>query len=82
METGEGNDQVAILEKEAVEKVIMENNTKCFRLTENTPPMQEPLLLNLGYLGDTLEAEAILNGTYECPPEVDNYTREFLKCLQ
>ena len=37
---------------------------------------------NLGYLGVTTVADCILEGTYVCPPEVDQCTREFIKSLQ
>jgi hypothetical protein len=60
----------------------MINNLACFWLTENMPPMQEALLLDLGYLGDTAAADAILDGTYVCPAEVDEYTKDFLACLR
>ena len=44
--------------------------------------MQEPLLSDLGYLADTEAAKQILNGTYVCPPGTDNFTCNFLQCLQ
>lgn len=80
--SGEGPCYVEHTDKESVERAIMENNTTKFRLTENTPPMQDPLLSDLGYLADTDAAEQILAGTYECPEGVDEYTRDFLQCLQ
>lgn len=40
----------------------MEETTTQFHLTEDTPPMQEPLLSDLGYLSDTVEAQQILAG--------------------
>ena len=68
--------------QEAVEAAIIENNTTRFRLTENTPPMQEPLVSELGFEGTTEAAEQILAGTYVCPPGTDQYTRLFLEALQ
>ena len=53
-----------------------------FRLTESTPPMNEPLLSNLGFLSDTDAAKRILNGTYICPEGVDAYTKNFIASLQ
>jgi hypothetical protein len=49
---------------------------------EDTPPMMEPLLSDLGYLADTEAAAQILDGTYICPPGTDDYTRDFLRILQ
>jgi hypothetical protein len=60
----------------------MANNAARFCLTEDTPPMTEPLLSDLGYLADTEAAAQILEGTYICPPGTDNYTRDFLRILQ
>jgi hypothetical protein len=80
--TGDGDNYVEYTDRDEIESRIMINNSARFRLTENTPPMQEPLLSDLGYLGDTDAADAILDGTYICPPEVDDYTKEFLACLQ
>jgi hypothetical protein len=80
--TGDGDNYVEYTDWDEIEWRIMINNRAHFRLTENTPPMQEPLLLDLGYLGDTAAADAILDGTYVCPAEVDEYTKDFLACLQ
>jgi len=61
---------------------IMENNERCFCLTESTPPMTAPLVNDLGYLGNTEGASHILQGTYACPPGVDQHTKDFLLALQ
>ena len=60
----------------------MQNNEQHFRLTETTPPMTVPLVYDLGYLGVTTVADHILEGTYVCPPGVDQCTREFIESLQ
>jgi hypothetical protein len=44
-----------------VECIIMDTNSKCFQLTETTPPMQEPLVGLLGYLCNTEAAWQIHN---------------------
>jgi hypothetical protein len=51
-------------------------------LTETSPPMQKPLVSELGYLANTNAATQILQGTYTCPPGVDRYTQQFLASLQ
>jgi hypothetical protein len=53
-----------------------------FHLTEDKPPMTEPLHSELGYLGTTAAARHILVGTYVPPPGVDSITRQFLSALQ
>lgn len=80
--SGEGGDYREYEDRASVERLIIENNAARFRLTEDTPPMTEPLLSDLGYLADTAEAEEILQGTYVCPPGADEYTAEFLQFLQ
>ena len=67
--------------KEDVERHTMDMCEQRFRLTENTPPMQEPLRSELGLLGQTEAAQQILAGTYECPDGVDDYTRSFIDSL-
>ena len=60
----------------------MENNENHFRLMESTPPMNELLLSDLGFLSDTDTTKRILNGTYICPEGVDAYTKKFIASLQ
>jgi hypothetical protein len=77
---GDNGDVVAtqIMDQPTMEQCIMENNSRRFRLTESTPPMQEPLVSQLGYLGNTEAASQILNGTYVCPPELETETQLFI----
>jgi len=69
-------------DQRSIEEKIMEMNDARFRLTESTPPMQEPLVSELGYLANTEAVEQILNGTYVCPPGIDQDTQDFLSKLQ
>jgi hypothetical protein len=47
------------------EEACITKNLSRFLQSEGTPPMVEPLLSDLGYLADTPEAQAILDGTYD-----------------
>jgi hypothetical protein len=80
--TGQGDDFQEYEDRATVERLIMANNAARFHLTEDTPPMTEPLLSDLGYLADTETAAQILDGTYICPPGTDDYTRDFFRILQ
>ena len=80
--TGRGEDYREYEDRATVKHLIMEINSAHFRLTKDTPPMQAPLLSDLGYLANTEAAERILNGTYVCPPGTDDFTCNFLQCLQ
>jgi hypothetical protein len=44
----QGDDYFEYEDQATVERLIMENNSACFHLTEDTPPMMEPLLSELG----------------------------------
>jgi hypothetical protein len=79
---GEGDNYQEYKDWATVECLIMANNSSQFCLTEDTPPMKEPLLSGLRYLADTETAEQILNGTYICPPGMDEYTRDFLQIME
>ena len=61
---------------------IMENNEQHFQMMETTPPMQEPLVTELGYLGNTEAARQILDGTYVYPNGINLPTQQFLSSLQ
>ena len=79
---GSGSNYQEFLDKRRVEQAIMQSNAARFRLTEDTPPLQDPLLSDLSYLGIMEASKQILVGTYVCPLEVDDFTRDFLSCLQ
>jgi hypothetical protein len=70
----QGDDYFEYEDQATVERLIMENNSAHFHLTEDTPLMMEPLLLELGYLANTEVAERILAGNYIYPPGTDQYT--------
>ena len=43
----------------------------------------QPLLQEFGYCADNrTNVEAVLNGTYSCPPTTDKYAKEFIKMLK
>ena len=79
---GSGSNYQEFSDKRRVEQAIMQSNAARFCLTEDTPPLQDPLLSDLSYLGITEASKQILAGTYVCPPRVDDFTRDFLSCLQ
>jgi hypothetical protein len=71
-----------MISQEDVEHHTMQMCADRFRLTENTPPMMEPLRSALGFLGTTAAARQILAGTYIPPPGIDSITQEFLASLK
>jgi hypothetical protein len=63
-------------------KAFFKENDSRFSQTEDTPPMQLPLVEELGCLADTDFAEQVLDGTYEPSQVVDKYARELLHELR
>jgi hypothetical protein len=68
--------------QETMVKAFFKENDERFSQTEPTPPMQPPLVNDLGYLAETEMADQVLEGTYEIPQEVDRYTQELLQELR
>ena len=68
--------------KATMEKACISENTGRFSQTNDTPPMNEPLITDLGYLAETDAKYHILNGTYAPPIGTDQYMREFLDELR
>ena len=71
-----------VTDKNDIEDACIAENDSRFSQSEGTPPMIEPLLTDLGYLADTPEAAAILEGSYIPPPETDKYAILFLQELR
>ena len=59
----------------------METVRARYKLTETTPLMERDTLLELGLLGDTPTAQAILNGDHTHLPVGDEHAQELLKCM-
>ena len=69
-------------DKEDIEQACIEENDSRFSQSEGTPPMMSPLIHDLGYLADTPEARAILDGTYIPAPETDQYAIMLLQAMK
>ncbi len=54
----------------------------CFQLTAHSPFLVNPLRFELGLLGTSPAAQSILQGTYQCPAEVDQYTQQLIAVLR
>jgi hypothetical protein len=77
----DGNKTVRKTQTTMVKAFFKENGLR-FSQTEDTPPMQLPLVDELRYLAETDFAEQVLNGIYEPSPAVNKYARELLHELQ
>jgi hypothetical protein len=65
--------------RQDVEEQAARRLTDRFKLARDAPISQGKLFDDIGYLGDTTSTKAILEGTYEFPPEMDSHTRLLLE---
>jgi len=68
--------------QETVEQAIMDSIEKRYRLAYISPFLQEPLRSQLGLTGTSAEAKQILDGTFQCPDEMDETTKTIIHLLQ
>lgn len=61
-----------------MEKVCFQENEQQFSQSELTPPMVEPIIFKLGFLGNNMKVELIFDGPYETPPGTNQYLLELL----
>jgi hypothetical protein len=67
--------------KEAIEDGCTDKTFLKYSQTKKTPPMTSPLLDNIGFLADTIQAQQILDGTYKPSSETDPYMKKNLNEL-
>ncbi len=68
--------------QQAVEQHLSEAPALWFQFTANSPFLTNPLWYDLGLLGSSPSAQAILQGMYQCPAGVDLYTQQLISILQ
>jgi len=67
--------------RQAVEQVLCTSLEAQFKKAHGSPFLHPPLLQDVGFLGCGMAAKAILDGSYQCPPNMDEYTRLFIEAL-
>jgi hypothetical protein len=72
---------VTINQKEEIEGCLQAELAARFHQASNTPFASPPLLQLIGPVGVSSASLEILNGTFVCPPEVDEWTRKLLPYL-
>ena len=80
--TNDENVRVVCDSQDSMVRACITENEKRFSQAETSPPMRPPLYEILGKYGETTEAQAILDGTFDFPAEMDSYAREFLEELR
>ena len=80
--TDDDGSRVECNTQHAMENACFQENETRFSQSETTPPMQEPMVSELGYLADTPEAEQVLQGCYLPPEGTDKYMKDLLEELR
>lgn len=65
-----------------LEAALMQENEHKYRLAYSSPFLQEPLLTEFGKMALNDNSQAVLDGTYVCPPNTSKYTKKFIEALQ
>ena len=65
-----------------VEDACINENYNRFTQNATTPFIQSPLVEDIGFLAETKQAEAILQGTYHHPEEIDPFTKLLIQELK
>jgi len=68
--------------QQAVEQALCTSLAAQFRKAHGSPFLHPPLLQDVGFLGCGEAAKAILDGSYQCPPNTDENTWLFIKALR
>ncbi|CAB9523139.1 hypothetical protein SEMRO_1382_G267910.1 [Seminavis robusta] len=82
MEDGTEVGTTECITKESIEEVMLEVNSTKYQQCMNSQFMQDPLLSELGYIGNTDTAEEILQGSYQCSPVLNQYTQAVIQHMR
>ena len=79
----EDGSRTDLVKKEEMEQAIIEENINKFHQSENTCPfLQPPLVHDFGFHGEGAETNNVAKGTYNIPPNIDQYTTSFLEVCE
>jgi hypothetical protein len=70
------------MKREHLEEMCNKANEAKIQQTANTPFMKGALQEDVGWIGIVPEVYMMLDGTYETPEEVDEYTKKLIKQFQ
>jgi hypothetical protein len=74
--------RVDCIDREAIERACMEEGTRRFSQTENTPLMHPEFIARVGYHAELPGADEILDGTFQPHPDTDPYAAQFIQQLK
>jgi len=68
--------------QQAMEQALCQSLQSCFTKAHGSPFLHQPLLCDVGFWGCGQAAREIVEGSYQCPLEMDKYTWLFIEALQ
>jgi hypothetical protein len=68
--------------REEIDDTCIDEGYKRYAQSHNSPFLTSPLLEDFGFLGNQTRVQDILDGTYECSVEVDEFTKQFIQELR
>ena len=69
-------------DREQLESALIQENEYKYRLAYSSPFLHEPLFSEFGHMALNNNAQAVLDGTYQCPPTLHKYTKQFISHLE
>ena len=70
------------IDKDPIEKALMNEYENKYRLAYSSPFLQEPLITELGQMATNDKALQILNGTFDCDINIPSNTKKFIRHLK
>jgi hypothetical protein len=64
--------------REKIDTACIKEGYKRYAQSHNSLFLASPLLEEFGVLGNQNKVQDILDGTYDCPEEVDEFTKTFI----
>jgi hypothetical protein len=70
------------VDKEAIDRACINEGYRRYAQSQDAPFLTTPLVNDFGFLNSQTNVKKVLNGTYECPTELDEFTKKFIAELQ
>jgi hypothetical protein len=80
--TNQDNIEVECFDRSAIDATCIQEGRQRYSQAHNTSFLTTPLVEDFGFLGNQSTIDNVLNGTYECPSDIDICTQKFLHELQ
>jgi hypothetical protein len=68
--------------KDEIDQACIKEGYRRYAQAQDTPFLTAPLLNDFGFLDNQANVQKVLDGTYECPEELDEFTKKFIRELK